>query len=71
MFSIIKRMGIKSKVCNIKTKKISESRASILIKAINMNELFLLLEDRLNQNKVQTYGIFKKWSNTDDTKKLK
>lgn len=36
-----------------------------------MDELFLLLEDRLNQNEVQTYGIFKKWSNTDDTEKLK
>lgn len=31
----------------------------------------LLLEDRLDQNKAQMYGIFKRWSKIDDTEKLK
>lgn len=31
----------------------------------------LLLEDGLDQNKVQMYGIFKRWSKTDDPEKWK
>lgn len=63
-------MGINSKVCKTKTKKISDSKATILKQYMLMG-CMLLLEDRLDQNKVQMYGMFKRWSKKDDTGEAK